>query len=210
MKLRPFFLSLLLALGTARADEFEARTFTSPDGHSIGYRLLKPANYDAKKKYPLVLFLHGAGERGSDNSAQLKHGTALFLKPEVRAQFACFVMAPQCPAEQKWADIDWSSDAPKMAAEVSAPMKLTLAALEGTLRLYLEPGRAAREIPVLRMLGDSEAQVLARAERLAELTGGETEKTVARVGGGALPLAELPSFACAIVSERASPLRSPV
>ena len=75
--------------------------------------------------------------------------------------------------------------------------KLTLAALEGTLALYLDPDRARREIPVLRMLDEPVEAVRARAERLAALVGGEVEETVARVGGGALPLAELPSFACA-------------
>jgi L-seryl-tRNA(Ser) seleniumtransferase len=85
--------------------------------------------------------------------------------------------------------------------------KLTLAALEGTLRLYLDPDRATREIPVLRMLGDGVEAVRARAERLAELAGGEVEETVGRVGGGALPLAELPSFACAVEEELARPLR---
>ena len=86
--------------------------------------------------------------------------------------------------------------------------KLTLAALEGTLRLYLDPERAAREIPVLRMLGDDLGAVRARAERLAGLVGGEVEETVGRVGGGALPLAELPSFACAVEEELARPLRT--
>jgi L-seryl-tRNA(Ser) seleniumtransferase len=85
--------------------------------------------------------------------------------------------------------------------------KLTLAALEGTLRLYLEPERAAREIPVLRMLGEPAGTVKARAKRLAALTGGEVEETVARAGGGALPLAELPSFACAVEEALARPLR---
>jgi L-seryl-tRNA(Ser) seleniumtransferase len=81
--------------------------------------------------------------------------------------------------------------------------KLTLAALEGTLLLYLE---SPERIPVLRMLRDD--AVRERAERLASLTGGTVEETVARVGGGALPLAELPSFACALEDELAAPLRS--
>jgi L-seryl-tRNA(Ser) seleniumtransferase len=85
--------------------------------------------------------------------------------------------------------------------------KLTVAALEATLSLYLDPERAAREIPVLRMLGEPVASVLARAERLAGLVGGEVEQTVGRVGGGALPLAELPSFACAVEQELAARLR---
>src|SRR5204862_53159 len=83
--------------------------------------------------------------------------------------------------------------------------KLSLAALEGTLLLHLEaPGR----IPVLRTLAQDRETVRARAERLAAATGGGVEETVGRVGGGALPLAELPSFACALEESLAGPLRA--
>jgi L-seryl-tRNA(Ser) seleniumtransferase len=85
--------------------------------------------------------------------------------------------------------------------------KLTLAALEGTLSLYLDPERARREIPVLRMVEEPAGAVQARAERLAGLVGGSVEETVARVGGGALPLAELGSFACAVEEGLAAALR---
>ena len=85
--------------------------------------------------------------------------------------------------------------------------KLTLAALEGTLALHEDPERARREIPVLRMLDEPVERVRERAERLAGLIGGDVEETVARVGGGALPLAELPSAACAIEESLAAPLR---
>ncbi len=85
--------------------------------------------------------------------------------------------------------------------------KLSLAALEGTLLLYLEPARALREIPVLRMLHEDVSAVRARAERLAAAVDGDVEETVARVGGGALPLAELPSFACGLDEGLAEPLR---
>jgi L-seryl-tRNA(Ser) seleniumtransferase len=84
--------------------------------------------------------------------------------------------------------------------------KLTLAALEGTLALALDPA-TRDDIPVLRMLHEPVEAVRARAERLAELVLGEVEETVARVGGGALPLAELPSVACAIEEELAERLR---
>jgi len=86
--------------------------------------------------------------------------------------------------------------------------KLTLAALEGTLALYLEPERALREVPVLRMALEDADAVRGRAVRLAELTGGEVEETVGRIGGGALPLAELASFACAVEEDLAAPLRA--
>jgi L-seryl-tRNA(Ser) seleniumtransferase len=84
--------------------------------------------------------------------------------------------------------------------------KLTLAALEGTLALALDPDTRGR-IPVLRMLHEPLSQVRARAERLADLVGGDVEETVGRVGGGALPLAELPSAACAVEEELAERLR---
>ncbi len=85
--------------------------------------------------------------------------------------------------------------------------KLALAALEGLLTLCLDPERARREIPVVAMLDASAEVVRTRAERLASLVHGEVEETVARVGGGALPLAEIPSFACAVEEGLAAPLR---
>jgi len=81
--------------------------------------------------------------------------------------------------------------------------KLTLAALEGTLLNADDPDR----IPVVRMLREPDHAVRARADRLAAAVGGAVEETVARVGGGALPLAELPSFAAAVDDELATPLR---
>ena len=84
--------------------------------------------------------------------------------------------------------------------------KLTLAALEGTLQLALDPV-TRDELPVLRMLHEPVETVRARAERLARLVGGEVEETVARVGGGALPLTELQSAACAVEEALAEPLR---
>jgi L-seryl-tRNA(Ser) seleniumtransferase len=82
--------------------------------------------------------------------------------------------------------------------------KLTLAALEGTLALYRA---GSRELPVLRMLDEPAEAVRARAERLASLTGGTVEETVSRPGGGALPVTELESWACALPLELAEPLR---
>jgi L-seryl-tRNA(Ser) seleniumtransferase len=84
--------------------------------------------------------------------------------------------------------------------------KLTLAALEGTLQIALDPS-ARSQVPVLRMLDEPLEAVRARAERLAGRVAGEVEETVARVGGGALPLHELPSFACAVEEELAEALR---
>jgi L-seryl-tRNA(Ser) seleniumtransferase len=83
--------------------------------------------------------------------------------------------------------------------------KLTLAALEGTLTLAID---APDEIPVLRMLREPSEAVRARAAHLAKLVSGEVEETVARAGGGSLPLTELPSFACAVEEGLAVKLRA--
>jgi L-seryl-tRNA(Ser) seleniumtransferase len=76
--------------------------------------------------------------------------------------------------------------------------KLSLAALEATLELYRDPHRALREVPVLAAAAESTEAVRARAERLAARLDGEVVATAARVGGGAVPLLEIASFACAL------------
>jgi predicted peptidase len=82
-------------------DLLEKRTFDGDKG-SLPYRLLKPEGYDPKQKYPLVVFLHGAGERGNDNEAQLKHGVVNFAGAENRKKYPCFLIAPQCPEDKFW------------------------------------------------------------------------------------------------------------
>ena len=69
---------------------------------TLNYRILKPLNYDPSKKYPVHLFLHGAGERGDDNKSQLVHGAKLFLKKENRLKYNSWVIFPQCPSNDRW------------------------------------------------------------------------------------------------------------
>ncbi len=83
--------------------DFLEKEFTSSSGQKLPYRILYPENFDASKKYPLVLFLHGAGERGTDNNAQLKHGGAMFTNPINRQKYPCIAIFPQCPSELWWA-----------------------------------------------------------------------------------------------------------
>ncbi|MDI9874245.1 carboxylesterase family protein [Flectobacillus rivi] len=99
------FLLLLSIKGFSQAETFEKRTFTDKEGHILPYRILFPENYDASKKYPIVLVLHGAGERGNDNEKQLTHGSKLFLSPENRQKFPAIVIFPQCPTDSYWASV---------------------------------------------------------------------------------------------------------
>ena len=83
------------ARGGDKADEFQAESFTAPGLGKMPYRLLEPESYDKSKKYPLVLFLHGWGERGTDNKKQLAQVGSFFLKAESRKKYPCFVVVPQ-------------------------------------------------------------------------------------------------------------------
>lgn len=77
---------------------------------TLPYRILLPLNYDASKKYPLVLLLHGAGERGNDNESQLVHGANLFLRDSIRQNYPAIVVFPQCPAKSFWANSSFQQD----------------------------------------------------------------------------------------------------
>lgn len=88
---------------------FEKHVFVH-DGDTLPYRLLLPLNYDSAKSYPLVLFLHGAGERGNDNEKQLSHGSSLFLRDSIRRDYPAIVVFPQCPVNSFWANISRKND----------------------------------------------------------------------------------------------------
>ncbi len=134
--------TLLLAAERAGADDdFEAAVLK--DGkHALPYRLLKPAPYDPHKKYPLVLFLHGAGERGTDNQAQLKHFVRMFATPQNRAKYPAFVLAPQCPPDEKWSDNEWFTDRVPLPERPAPSMAMTLKLVaELERKVAIDPSR---------------------------------------------------------------------
>lgn len=112
--------------GAGVADErFETRVFKTENG-SLPYRLLRPKGYDSTKRYPLVIFYHGAGERGDDNVKPLVHGMNDFASDDVMEKYPCFVIAPQCPEGDQWVDAPWSADSHKMREQPTKPMQLSL------------------------------------------------------------------------------------
>ena len=76
------------------------------NGDTLRYRILFPENVNPEKSYPLVLFLHGAGERGTDNKKQLTHGADLFVDEEGRSRHDVIAVFPQCPPEVMWTHRD--------------------------------------------------------------------------------------------------------
>ncbi len=99
MSLLAFVLAAPLAAAEKKAEDktsaFDAEVHSGHKGEKMPYRLLKPEKYDKSTKYPVVLFLHGWGERGTDNNAQLKRFGSVFTKAEIRKKFPCFVIVPQ-------------------------------------------------------------------------------------------------------------------
>ncbi|MBL7724486.1 MAG: prolyl oligopeptidase family serine peptidase [Chitinophagaceae bacterium] len=94
---------------------------------TLPYRLLLPENYNASKKYPLVFFMHGAGERGNDNEKQLVHGAKLFLREEVRKDYPAIIVFPQCPQNSFWSNVDFKMENGKRIFGFKAEGEPTLA-----------------------------------------------------------------------------------
>ncbi|TDN98399.1 prolyl oligopeptidase family serine peptidase [Sunxiuqinia elliptica] len=84
-----------------QVSQYEKREFIH-ENDTLLYRILYPHNYDETKQYPVVLFLHGAGERGSDNERQLNLGGDLFLNEKLRKKYPAIVIFPQCPVDTMW------------------------------------------------------------------------------------------------------------
>lgn len=111
-------------VGDSLTTAFEPREFVDPKVGTLKYRLLKPIRNEPRQKVPLVIFLHGAGERGDDNTAQLVHGMQEFIAPQRREKYPCYVLAPQCPSDKKWVEVDWSAESHKLPEIPSVPLQL--------------------------------------------------------------------------------------
>ena len=151
-------------------------------GAKLPYHLLTPSKVEDGKKYPLVVFLHGAGERGADNEKQLVHGVPQFVAN--RDKFPCFLIAPQCPDGKKWVEVDWSADTHTLPKDPGEVGRLALALIERSIReLPVDPKRVY--ITGLSMGGYGTWDLVARRPELfaaaAPVCGGADEATAARI-----------------------------
>jgi predicted peptidase len=108
-------------------NNFEAYVFHDSQGGTLPYRLLKPMTENTVKltKYPLVLYLHGTGERGSDNIKQLKY-TDIFGKSAFRQKYPSFVVIPQCPARENWVEKESYSGTIRQSPKPAKPLWQTI------------------------------------------------------------------------------------
>ncbi len=120
-------------------ERFSYERYENPDldGYALNYRLFIPEDYDEKKSYPVMFFLHGAGERGEDNEKQLNLGIPKLFEHFPEYMNETIIVAPQCPDNERWVDTDWGKGnyAVENCAETKQ-IKTALAILKDTFDRY--------------------------------------------------------------------------
>ena len=100
-------LSLLLIVLTGQVaisqnHELYEKSMIVTSYDTLPFRIMKPKNFDPSKEYPLIVFLHGSGERGNDNEKQLTHGASYFASDSIREKYPAVVVFPQCDTDMAW------------------------------------------------------------------------------------------------------------
>jgi len=166
---------------------FHARTVTVTEaGEAVEFRsqLLAPPAIEPGRSYPLVVFLHGAGERGRDNEKQLKYLPTWLAEPALRERHPCFLLAPQCREDERWVDISWADKKSTPQGPPTTDMLAVIAALNAVIAAEpVDPGRIY--LTGLSMGGYGSWDLAARQpERFAALLpicGGGDEATAPRL-----------------------------
>lgn len=131
------WIAALAAVAAAPAQEFRAASVTVEKGtfagRTFGYRVMVPDDLREEERLPVVLFLHGAGERGDDNEAQLRHFPDRMVRADYRERFRSIVVAPQCARGAMWIPVRWGDDRTEPGALDSPWLDVALAALRKTL-----------------------------------------------------------------------------
>lgn len=132
----PVLLTVLICLSIAdsafsQSPLFSFEKYTNARGESLNYRQLVP-DYNKVSKYPLVIFLHGSGERGDDNDAQLKWGVMNFATDQNMKMHPAIVIAPQCPKNMSWSN--FLNKDMQFQPSPTLPMKLLMELIEQAIR----------------------------------------------------------------------------
>lgn len=103
---------------------------------TLPYRLLKPVSPESKELFPLVIFLHGSGERGTDNEVQIKHITELFEDERNRGKYPCYVVAPQLPKKETWANFEGKGDDVRLGKSPTKSMRMVIELIEKMIKEF--------------------------------------------------------------------------
>lgn len=131
-------LMVIISATSMAQSHFSKELFVSQNGDLLLYRQLNPISVDTDTQYPLVLFLHGAGERGNDNELQLLHGANMFTNPVNRTNYPTFALFPQCPTNSFWAPINRSDIKDESFYPYQAQMPASLQAVKELLDNFID------------------------------------------------------------------------
>jgi lysophospholipase L1-like esterase/poly(3-hydroxybutyrate) depolymerase len=123
----------LTVSASSQAPQFQAGE-VKIDGQAYPYQLLAPAELVKGESYPLILFLHGAGERGADNQAQIRHFPERMKRLQADHGAPCFVLAPQCPKDVWWTGRSKRGSSGVSAAQPIPSMRAAIASLAEVVR----------------------------------------------------------------------------
>lgn len=132
------------------ANKMEKKQHPINDSTLLPYRFWNPFHSDAvqvnkfftkqilqsNRKLPMVLFLHGSGERGTDNEAQLIHGVRTFVNPGTQQQHPCFVVAPQCAKNHRWVEVDWKQQEHTLPQQISMYLQAVNNLVDSLIEIY--------------------------------------------------------------------------
>ncbi|NTW33825.1 MAG: prolyl oligopeptidase family serine peptidase [Bacteroidetes bacterium] len=139
-KIKLFFFScvstLLFSCGLSGQSDnvFEKHEFYFNSGDTLFYRMMKPKKNNPSKKYPLVLFLHGAGERGNDNNSQLANGVNNFASSQIRETYPCYMIVPQCAKNYRWVEVPWNLSSHVQPEKPSVYLEQTIKLLDSLIK----------------------------------------------------------------------------
>lgn len=121
----------------AQVDRFSFENYADEHGDTLYYRQVYP-DYNKTRKFPLVVFLHGMGERGNDNQAQLKWGVQNFATGHALALHPAFIIAPQCPDNMEWSNYTLNKEKHSLLLKPgpSKPMELLIKLIHQLIDTY--------------------------------------------------------------------------
>lgn len=125
-------LSLLFFLSCISNAEVKstAETYKDKNGNQLHYRIYTPENLKPEQEIPIILLLHGAGERGSDNKRQIVHGFHQIADYSINNNKPAIIIAPQCPKNKQWVNVKWNTKAHDMPEQPSISLKLAIELLK--------------------------------------------------------------------------------
>jgi predicted esterase len=164
---------------------FRREMYKDDAGNKLPYQFMEPWKARQGAQYPLVIYLHGSGERGIDNAAQMKNGVHAFVEQAMREKHPCYLLVPQCPPEQRWGG---SSRDPKIRFDEnnpSLPGRMVIELIEKTLKEHPDIDRNRVYITGLSMGGFGTFDALMRRTDLfaagMPLCGGGDPAQVGRI-----------------------------